>query len=61
MFFNLNKVIEKVKEKNRILRLSMLGIGVFLLALAYNMFLEPNNLVTGGISGLAIICQKLLY
>ena len=43
MFFNLNKVIEKVKEKNRILRLSMLGIGVFLLALAYNMFLEPNN------------------
>lgn len=59
MFFNLNKVIEKVKEKNRILRLSMLGIGVFLLALAYNMFLEPNNLVTGGISGLAIICQKI--
>lgn len=61
MFFNLNKIIESVKAKNRILRLFILFIGVFLLALAYNMYLKPNNLVTGGISGLSIICQNIFH
>lgn len=59
MFFNLNKIVEKVSEKNRILRMSILGIGTFLLALAYNMYLKPFNIVTGGVSGLSIICQQL--
>ena len=59
MFFNINKLVDEVKKKNRILRLSILGISTFLLALTYNMFLKPNNLVTGGITGASIICQKL--
>lgn len=59
MFFNLNKIVDSVKSKNRILRLSILGIGIFLLALAYNMYLKPFNIVTGGVSGLSIICQQL--
>lgn len=33
--------------------------GVFLLALCYNLLLLPNNLVVGGMSGLAIIFQNL--
>lgn len=59
MFFNLNNIIKKAKEKNRILRLAILGIGTFLLALAYNMYLKPYNIVTGGVSGLSIILQKI--
>ena len=59
MFFNINKLIEKVKEKNRIFRLTVLFWGAFLLALNYNMYLKPNNLVTGGTTGLAIILQTL--
>ncbi len=59
MFFNLNKIIESVKEKNRVLRITILLIGVFLLGLSYNMYLKPNNLVTGGISGLSIILQQI--
>lgn len=59
MFFNINKLIEKVNEKNRIFRLTVLFWGAFLLALNYNMYLKPNNLVTGGTTGLAIILQTL--
>jgi len=32
--------------------------GVFLLAVNYNLFLLPNNLVVGGMSGLAIVFQQ---
>lgn len=34
-------------------------LGVVLLALCYNTLLLPNNLVVGGMSGLAIVLQKL--
>lgn len=33
--------------------------GVFCLALCYNLFFVPNNLVVGGVSGAAIIVQKV--
>ncbi len=60
MFFNAGKIIEAVKAKNRIPRIMVLIIGTFLLGLAYNMYLKTNNLVTGGVTGLSIICQRLL-
>ena len=59
MFFNVNKLVEQVKAKNRILRLTLLALGTFLLGVTYNMFLKPNNIVTGGVTGLSIICQRL--
>ena len=34
-------------------------LGVFLLAMCYNLFLLPNNFVTGGMNGLAIIFNKV--
>ena len=34
-------------------------LGTFILALCYNLFFVPNNIVTGGMSGLAIIVQKI--
>ena len=33
--------------------------GVFLLALCFNVLLEPNNLVVGGMSGLGIVLQEI--
>lgn len=33
--------------------------GVFLLAMCYHLFLLPNEFITGGTNGLAIICNKL--
>jgi len=53
------KLIEKVTDKNRITRFVLMFIGVFVLALNYNLFLTRNELVVGGMSGLAIIFNKL--
>ncbi len=51
-----------MKKKRRLLFRSFLFlVGIFLVTLNYNMFLLPNNLVIGGVSGLAIILKKILY
>ena len=34
-------------------------LGIFLLAMCYNLFLLPNNFITGGMNGLAIIFNKI--
>ena len=35
--------------------------GIFLLAMCYHLFLLPNEFITGGTNGLAIIFNKLSY
>ncbi len=57
--FKTEKIKDLVYQKNYISRFIILLIGVTLLALVYNVFLVPNNLVIGGTSGIAIILQKL--
>ncbi len=37
-----------------------LMIGLFLASFAFNIFLAPNNLASGGVSGLALIIHKIL-
>ena len=56
---DINKVLKNVLGKNRISRLILMIIGVFLLGLNYNLFLVKNELVIGGMSGLAIVFNKL--
>ncbi|HOP65604.1 MAG TPA: YitT family protein [Bacilli bacterium] len=51
----------KKKHKRLILRIFVLLIGIFLVAVNYNMFLLPNDLVIGGVSGLAIIIKKVCF
>lgn len=48
------------KERNKIIVEGVSFVfGVFLLALCYNLFFVPNNLVVGGTSGLAIVIEEL--
>lgn len=56
---DINKILKNVMDKNRISRLVLMVIGVFLLGLNYNLFLVKNELVIGGMSGLAIVFNKL--
>lgn len=56
---DINKILKNVMDKNRISRLILMVIGVFLLGLNYNLFLVKNELVIGGMSGLAIVFNKL--
>lgn len=57
---DITKLVKKVMDKNKIKRLIFMLIGIFLLAINYNLFLVNNDLVIGGTSGLAIVFNKLL-
>ncbi len=57
---DIKKIIKIVSNRNRLLRTLYMIIGVFLLALNYNLFFVEYNLVTGGVSGLAIVFRDWL-
>lgn len=53
------EIINKIYSKNKIKRYSQLIIGTFLTAAAFNLFLLPRKIVTGGVSGLSIVIESL--
>lgn len=54
-----NSVLKIVDERNFEYRLIIFIIACFGVALNYNLFFVPNNLVVGGMSGLAIVIKEL--
>lgn len=56
---NNTQLIKIVNQKNYPLRLLFLIISCFIFAFNYNVFLAPNNIVVGGMTGLAIIIKQL--
>lgn len=54
-----NRILNKVNKDHYLIRLFYLVISCFIFAFSYNAFLVPNNIVTGGVSGLAIIIKEL--
>ena len=63
LFLKKNKISEdilkKLNERDRFKRYTFLIIGCFLLAFAFNVFFSPYNVVTGGISGIAILLENI--
>ncbi len=53
------KVLESIRQKSKYKRFFKFVLGCFLVAIAYNLFLAPNNIVSGGVGGIAIILNKL--
>ena len=47
--------MQKIKKYGNV------AIGIFLVAISYNLFFSPYDLDTGGISGLAIVIKKLFF
>lgn len=56
---NSQEVLKKVYKKSRIKRYVGLVAGIFLISVAFNLFLLPNNIVFGGVSGISIITKRL--
>ena len=56
---DLIKLKDYILQKDFYKRLWVILLGTYLLALTYNLFLLPNNIVIGGISGLAIVFEDL--
>ena len=53
-----NNIINQITKRNRVSRIIVLFIGAFIVGLIYNAFIVPNNIVYGGIGGVAIIVSK---
>lgn len=63
MFFKRKKIseniLENIYQKFRIRRYIQLVVGIFIMAVTFNLFLYPNDIVFGGVSGLAIVANRL--
>lgn len=55
----IDDIIAKIYSKNRIKRYFTLIIGCLLLAIAFNVFFLPRNIVYGGVSGISIVTKRL--
>lgn len=53
-----NEIIKKVKKHNLFSRLITFLLSMLLLALVFNLFLKPLNIVAGGSSGVSIILNE---
>jgi len=51
----MENILNKIKKKRKIYRITLMGISLLLCATLYNLFLLPLNLVTGGTNGIATI------
>jgi len=56
---DLTSIIKVAISKNRVPKFLFMVLGVFLMALNYNLFFVKNELVIGGMSGLAIVLNKI--
>lgn len=55
-----NEILKRIESKYRVRRYIQLVIGILLIAIAFNLFLLPNDLVFGGVSGLSIIVKDFI-
>lgn len=53
-------IVKNIYKKFRVKRYISLIIGLLSISIAFNLFLLPNNIVFGGVSGLSIITKELL-
>lgn len=60
MDIEIENLITQAKKRNLLPRLLFFVLGVFILALNYNIFVLPNNFNVGGTSGLALIFKEIL-
>ena len=63
LFFKKKKIndniLKTITKRDKVKRYLFLVIGCFLLAFAFNVFFSPFNLVTGGVSGISIVINKV--
>lgn len=52
------KFVEYINKKSYIKRLTQFVLGCFIISLAYNVFIVSNNLIPGGVGGIAIILNN---
>ncbi len=59
LFHKKISILNEVERKNFLIRLIFFTLASFLYGIIYNTFLVPNNIVIGGMSGLAIVIKEI--
>ena len=54
----LDDILKDIYKKTRIKRYFYLIVGCLCIAIAFNLFYEPNHLVVGGVSGISLIIKE---
>lgn len=57
---NKENIIAKYKSKSFLIRIMYLLVGIFIVSIAYNVFIAPNKLVPKGVGGIAVILNSTL-
>ena len=60
MKIDYKELIDDIRSKNFWAKFMILLLGSFLLAINFNLILKPNDLATGGTSGIAVIVNEVL-
>lgn len=55
-----HKALKEIEKKTKVKRYLNFILGCLLVAVAYNLFLASNDIVSGGIGGIAIILNELI-
>lgn len=56
---DLSNIIDRIYSKDRLIRSFQFLLGVFIVALSYNIFLLPSNIVYG-VGGIGVLLKKIL-
>ena len=54
-----DNILKQIYKKYRLRRYIQLIVGLFIASIAFNLFLLPNNIVFGGVSGISIIVKQI--
>lgn len=55
-----HQALKEIEKKTKVKRYINFTLGCLLVAIAYNLFLASNDIVSGGIGGIAIILNELI-
>ncbi len=57
---NLKEIRERIEKKSKLGRYIQFCIGCLFIAISFNLFLAPNDIVSGGVSGISILLNHLI-
>lgn len=52
-------ILKKIDKKHRAFRLFEVILGIFMMAVTFNLFIAPNDIVPGGVSGFSLVIRKV--
>ena len=55
----MDEILNKIKKNHRFSRVMFMLAGCFLASIAYNFIFVPNDMIVGGVTGLAVIFKRV--